>query len=114
MKNVDVQKVHPDYCHWALEQKKPYGGLAKFVAYLKSQPEYGEDGRLHFGDEDRLNFGTYKDKTYGEVKREHPDYCRWALAQSNPWGGLARFVDYLMEKPKFPQSSGTPKQEEGK
>jgi len=42
-----------------------------------------------------FTFGKCKGQTFSEVARTNSAYCRWALSQESPGGGLKAFVDYL-------------------
>eukprot|EP00408_Alexandrium_pacificum_P025721 CAMPEP_0171195544 /NCGR_PEP_ID=MMETSP0790-20130122/21450_1 /TAXON_ID=2925 /ORGANISM="Alexandrium catenella, Strain OF101" /LENGTH=261 /DNA_ID=CAMNT_0011660757 /DNA_START=1 /DNA_END=786 /DNA_ORIENTATION=+ len=43
----------------------------------------------------QITFGRHAGKSYEEVRRTEPGYCRWALSQERPGGALAPFVRYL-------------------
>ena len=42
-----------------------------------------------------FDFGKHRGKTFHEIYRTEPKYCKWALSEANPTGKLAFFIEWL-------------------
>ena len=91
-----VHRYKPDYCIWALKQQNCSFRLKKFQIWLFI---FSAEKRLRDNDNTSRNrlidFGRFKGNTYGWVCRNEPEYCIWALRQSNPAICLANFQNWL-------------------
>ena len=85
---VEVARDDRPYCAWVLADGGP--AFARFKSYLR---------RVHGG---VLMVGKHKGLFFDEILHNNPEYCRWAMALTNPSQSLSGLIDYLVEKPISP------------
>jgi len=118
------------YCSWVLKRGDEMGDrYADFLAFLRSrtraEPEETSSRSTYAGHtvtsdavsaqggesgSDRsVGFGKHSDRSYSEMVKEEPDYCRWALDKvrkdsDNASPAMRAFASYL-EGVELPQGS---------